>query len=89
MPRRPLILLLALLTGCASVTPEFDHHFGDAVREARRLQIRDPLAGQRPDDATGLDGAAARAALHRYQDSFREPPPVANVINIGGLARGQ
>ena len=89
MSRYRLILLLALLTGCASVTPAFDSRFGDAVREARRLQIRDPLAGQWPDEAAGLDGAAARETLRRYQDSFKEPPPVVNVINLGGLARGQ
>ena len=31
-----------------------------------------------------MDGKAARETMMRYQDSFKEPPPAVNVINIGG-----
>ena len=35
-----------------------------------------------------MDGRAAREAVGRYQDSFKSPPPVVNVINIGGSVGG-
>jgi hypothetical protein len=75
--------LLAVLAGCAA-TPRYDARFGDAVREARRTMTINPDAPPNPDPAAGIDGQAAGAAVERYQDSFKKPPPVVNVINIGG-----
>jgi hypothetical protein len=89
MPWLTLIPLLALFAGCAAVTPHFDTRFGDAVREARQLQTRDLQAGQWPDEVTGMDGVAARETLRLYQGTFKEPPAVVNVINIGGMAGGK
>lgn len=87
------LILLALLAGCAaSPTPNYDLRFGEAVRQARLRMTLDPNAGSNPDPVTGLDGIAAHEALVRYQDSFKSPPPVVNVINIGGAVsagRGQ
>ena len=78
-------LLLSLLAGCAvSPTPQYDLRFGDAVREARQRMTINPAAGSNPDPVAGMDGRAAHEAIARYQDSFKEPPPVVNVINIGG-----
>jgi hypothetical protein len=82
------LILLALLGGCAaSSTPNYDLRFGDAVREARQRMTLNPNAGGNLDAVTGMDGRAAREAVGRYQDSFKTPPPVVNVINIGGSAR--
>ena len=36
------------------------------------------------DPMTGMDGKAAREASVVYQESFKKPAPVVNVINIGG-----
>ena len=85
------LVLLALLGGCAtSTTPNYDLRFGDAVRQARQQMTINPNAGTNPDPIAGLDGRASREAMVRYQDSFKTPPPVVNVINIGGaLASGQ
>jgi hypothetical protein len=78
-------LFAGLLGGCAtSVTPNYDLKFGDALREAKLQMIIDPDAGKNPDMALGINGAAARETIVRYQNSFRAPPPVTNVINIGG-----
>lgn len=74
---------LAVLAGC-STTPNYDARFGDAVRQARSAMTINPQAGANPDPAAGSDGQAAREALTRYRDSFKAPPPVVNVINIGG-----
>lgn len=74
---------LALLGGC-STTPNYDRHFGEAVRHSRLAMTINPGASANPDQVAGLDGQAARESITRYQDSFKAPPPVVNVINIGG-----
>lgn len=89
MQKLPCLLLLALLGGCASSpTPNYDARFGDAVRQARQMMTLNPDAGASTDPMAGMDGRSAREAVGRYQESFRKPPPVVNVINIGG-AMGQ
>jgi predicted component of type VI protein secretion system len=77
--------VLAILAGC-STTPHYDKHFGDAVRQAKLAMTINPNASANPDPATGIDGQAATEAIARYQGSFKAPPPVVNVINIGGVA---
>jgi hypothetical protein len=74
-----------LAAGCANTpTPHYDAQLGAAVREARLAMTLDPAAGSKGDDVAGMDGRAAQEAVKRYHDSFKEPPPVTNVINIGG-----
>jgi len=81
------LLVIALLGGCAaSITPSYDTRFGDAVRQARARMTLNPNAGANPDPVAGMDGGAARDAIGRYHESFKAPPPVVNVINIGGSA---
>jgi hypothetical protein len=77
-------LVLASLAGC-SATPHYDKHFGDAVREAKSAMTINPKASDNPDQVAGIDGKAAGESITRYQDSFKAPPPVVNVINIGGV----
>lgn len=76
------------LAGCASTTPEYDARFGDAVRSTRLAQTLNPQAGENNEPVNGLDGKATREAVVRYYDSFKSPPPVTNVINIGGSLSG-
>ena len=85
MARSIALLLPALLAGCSfnAFTPQYDAQFGDAVRAATQAQILNPAAGTQPA-SVGLDGQAAQSAVTRYEDSFKAPPPVVNVINIGG-----
>ena len=40
------------------------------------------------DRILGMDGVAAKEAAGRYHESFKSPPPVVNVINIGGQVGG-
>lgn len=82
-------VLLALLGGCAvSPTPNYDLRFGDAVRESRQQMTLNPDAGANAGPVVGMDAKSAREAMVRYQDSFKSPPPVVNVINIGGAVGG-
>jgi len=77
---------LTMLAGC-STTPNYDLRFGDAVRQARSAMTINQQASENPDPAAGIDGQAAREAIGRYQDSYKAPPPVVNVINIGGATK--
>lgn len=81
-------LLLTVLVGCASVTPNYDAKFGSAVREARLKMTINPNSGKNPDQVLGMDGKSARENIILYQDTFKAPPPAVNVINIGGNIGG-
>jgi len=85
MKTAAMVLSLLFVAGCAhTVAPRNEQRFGDAVRAARLAMTIDPKAGEHGGLATGIDGRAARETMTRYHDSFKEPPPVTNVINIGG-----
>jgi hypothetical protein len=88
--KKPIgIFAVVVAAGCAqTVTPQYDMRFGDAVREANLAMTIDPDAGRRGDGVTGIDGRAAQEGIKRYHDSFKQPPPVTNVINIGGGFNG-
>lgn len=73
---------LCLLSACASTAPNYEARAGQAVRSTMQAQVISPQAGQNPEP--GLDGPAAREAVQRYHNSFKTPPPVVNVINVGG-----
>lgn len=85
MNKMTILAAMLLTAGCAqTTTPRYDELFGAAVRDARVAMTIDPAAGARADEVKGIDGRAAKEAAKRYHDSFKEPPPVTNVINIGG-----
>ena len=78
-----LSLSTVLAAGCAENRYREEPGFGDSVRAATARQIINPDASRnaaRPDE---LDGAAAKATMDRYQKSFENPPPPANVFTIG------
>jgi hypothetical protein len=83
-----LAAVLPLLAGCASSnTPNYDARFGDAVRNARQQMTLNPNAGTNPDPVAGIDARAAHESMLLYQGTFKAPPPVVNVINIGNIGR--
>lgn len=77
-----------LLSACNTVTPNYDARFGDAVREAK-LRMTINMDAQNVDPVAGMDGRSAREATVLYQKTFTTPPPVVNVINIGGAIGGK
>ena len=89
MSRSLPLALTVLLAGCSynAFTPQYDAQFGDAVRAASQAQMLNPAAGTQ-QTRVGLHGEAAQDAMTRYHDSFKAPPPVVNVINIGGQIGG-
>jgi len=77
--------LAFLLGACANpATPSYDAKFGESVRQAQALQTLNPEAGKNTDPVTGIDGESGKAAIDRYQESFRTPPRTIEVFNIGG-----
>lgn len=78
------LMAFVALAGCSSTTPQYDARFGDAVRHNRQAQVLDPAAGSGKAEPAALDAGSARSAFQRYRDSFKTPPPVVNVINLGG-----
>lgn len=82
--------LSALLGACAvPATPNYDTKFGEAVRQATALQTLNPDAGRNTDPVTGIDGESGKAAVDRYQESFKAPPRTFEVFDIGGGLRQQ
>ncbi|PXX33784.1 MULTISPECIES: hypothetical protein [Burkholderia] len=72
------------LAGCMSSTPVWDSRFGDSVRTVMQAQIIDPHAAEHAASAaSGIDGAAAAAALDNYDKSFKQIQPPANAFVIG------
>ena len=88
MNKLTIALLLGLIGGCSTVTPNYDARFGDAVREAKQKMIINPNAGKTAGPVAGMDGKAARDTIILYQETYKAPPPVVNVINIGGSIGG-
>ncbi len=76
-------LLIALLGGCATSTPQFDSTFGDAVNAAKAQQTINPEASLNATPPDGLDGESANAVMDRYHKSFERPPATGNIFNIG------
>ena len=85
MNHTAIALLLTLLAGCSTVTPHYDARFGNAVREAKLKMTINPDAGKNPDQVLGMDGKSSRETMILYQNTYKEPPPPVNVINIGGV----
>jgi hypothetical protein len=87
MPVLTAAAVCATLGACASVTPEYDARFGQAVQVSTANQLIDPQATARHarDDAATMDGRAARAAYNRYVLSFVRPQPAPNAFTIGVL----
>ena len=81
-----IVLPLALMCGCATdtSTPNFDARYGISLREAKLRMTINPDAGKKPDLVLGADGVSAHETMNRYYDKYKAPPPVTNVINIGG-----
>ena len=73
--------MLATLAGCAA-TPNYDKHFGDAVRQARTAMTVNPKGSANRDPVAGIDGKSAAEAVVRYQESFKAPPPPPPVISL-------
>jgi hypothetical protein len=84
-----IVVLLGLNAGCETMTPNYDTKFGDSIRDARLKMTINPDAGKIPDQVAGIDGKAAANTIIRYQETFKTPPPVVPVINVGGsISRG-
>jgi hypothetical protein len=76
-------LLLALLGGCISRTPNLDAQFGKSVRLLNAQQTINPNAMANTDPVIGLDGKAALSGYNDYQKTFAAPVPQPATFTIG------
>ena len=53
------------------------------MRENMHENMREHMRKHQRSQAADTDGVSAQAAVTRYQDSFKSPPPPAPVFNIG------
>lgn len=84
--RYAALLTVLVLTGCASsTTPQYDRHFGEAVRTAVAQQTVKPEAARNTDPVAGLDGPSADASIGNYEKSFAKPDTGTTLsISVGG-----
>jgi hypothetical protein len=76
-------LCAALLSACASTTPNWDAQFGSSVRILNAQQVARPQAAASTDPVAGMDGRSARSAVDRYERSLPEPKAAAPVATSG------
>jgi len=74
---------------CLATSPRLDARFGDAVNIAKAQQTLNPDASKNRNVVAGMDGKSAQETMVRYRESFRSPPPPANVFTIGVSSGGQ
>lgn len=67
------LLAVAVLTGCATTTPNLDAKFGDAVNQAKAQQTINPDASRNTDPVAGIDGQAANAIIDNYHKVYASP----------------
>ena len=72
-------LLLCLVAGCSTTTPNYDARFGNSVRDAKRAMTINPDAGKNPDPVIGMDGKSARESMLLYQGTYKTPPPAVQM----------
>ena len=68
---------------CIATSPRLDARFGDSVNVAKAQQTLNPDASRNRNVVAGMDGKAAQETVVRYRESFKSPPPPANVFTIG------
>ncbi|MGQ0441827.1 MAG: hypothetical protein ACT4OH_00045 [Methylophilaceae bacterium] len=74
---------VALLSGCAATTPNYDATFSEATRATFQQQIINPDAGGNQNPVAGIDGKAGNEVIKNYHESFNTPQEAENALNIG------
>ncbi|OZA05024.1 MAG: hypothetical protein B7X95_08080 [Methylophilaceae bacterium 17-44-8] len=76
-------ITMLVLSACQATMPRYESEFGESVRNTLNAQVIDPEAANNTDPVAGLDGRAARDAIHNYQKSFSSPASETDTFNIG------
>jgi hypothetical protein len=77
-----VVVILVSLNACVPTTPEWEKQFGHSARNIVAMQTLNPNAGETPV-AGAMDGQAAREAVGRYRNSFKDPQVNSNSFVIG------
>jgi len=68
---------------CIATSPRLDARFGDSVNIGKAQQTLNPDASRNRNVVAGMDGKSAQETMVRYRETFKNPPPPANVFTIG------
>ncbi|MEN9315165.1 MAG: hypothetical protein RIS35_1558 [Pseudomonadota bacterium] len=82
----PILLLcsIPLIHGCATEPSRIDAGFGEAVRQARAIQVVYPDRRAASGEPVGIDARSAVSSIDQYQESFKAPPKTFGVLGVGG-----
>ena len=78
-----IVGLSLALAACDTPPTMVDQHFGMAVQRAQTQQSHVSSTREHSVSVPDTDGAAALAAVTRYQQSFQTPPAPTPIFNIG------
>lgn len=79
-----LTLTLAVLSGCAQTSGNWDKRFGTSLRASLASQVVNPAAARNANPVEGMDGRAAGAVQKGYETSFAQPSPQQSIISGSG-----
>lgn len=79
----PAALALGLLSACVNESPLLDARWGQSLTQARVRQTADPAASAAVRGPIETDGNIARLGIERMHQSYENPPPPVNVLNLG------
>lgn len=77
------LLLPSFLSACVNETPLLDAQWGHSLSHSQAQQTAYPEHQHITRPPIETDALTTRLGLERYQKSFENPPPPANVLNLG------
>lgn len=83
-PLAVTLLTVAVLSGCAQTSGNWDKRFGTSLRASLASQVADPAAARNATPVHGMDGRAAAAVQKGYETSFAQPLPQQSIISGSG-----
>ena len=72
-----------LLSACASDTSGLDARWRHSLSQALAQQTAYPDSRNRLRGPIDTDGEIARLGIERVHQSYKNPPPPVNVLNLG------
>ncbi len=79
----PAALAVGLLSACVNESPLLDARWSQSLTQARVRHTAHPGAASTDRGPIETDGHIARLGIERMHQSYENPPPPVNVLNLG------